>query len=44
MKHYDIIIIGAGISGIMLAYRLLEKNKNLDIILIDKGSYISKRK
>ena len=44
MNNYDIIIIGAGISGIMLAYRLLQKNKSLDMILIDKGAYISKRK
>ena len=36
MNNYDIIIIGAGISGIMLAYRLLQKNKSLDMILIDK--------
>ena len=44
MNNYDIIIIGAGISGIMLAYRLLQKNKSLNMILIDKGAYISKRK
>ena len=40
MNNYDIIIIGAGISGIMLAYRLLQKNKSLDMILIDIGAYI----
>ena len=33
MNNYDVIIIGAGISGIMLAYRLLEKNKNLEVNL-----------
>lgn len=43
MKNYDVAIIGAGISGIMVAYRLIQKNKNLDIALIDKGSSLSSR-
>ena len=34
MNKYDIVIIGAGISGIMLAYRVIQKNKNLNIALI----------
>lgn len=43
MKKYDIVIIGAGISGIMLAYRVIQKNKNLNIALIDKGSALLNR-
>ncbi len=40
---YDIIIIGAGVSGVFSAYSLLQKHKNIKILLIDKGSKLDKR-
>ena len=30
-KNYDVAIIGGGISGLMVAYGLLQKNKDLSI-------------
>lgn len=39
---YDIAIIGGGISGLMAAYKLLEK-KNLKIIIIEKGKKLKER-
>jgi hypothetical protein len=38
---YDVIIVGAGISGLYMAYRLSEKNPNL--LLIDKNNYVGGR-
>ena len=42
-KNYDIAIVGGGISGIMAAYRLLEKKPNISIALFEKGHSIEKR-
>jgi uncharacterized FAD-dependent dehydrogenase len=43
-NNYDVIIVGAGPAGIMCAYELTEKNKNLKILLLDKGHEIYLRK
>ena len=43
MKKYDVIIIGAGPSGIFCAYKLIENNKDLNILMIEKGRPIEKR-
>ncbi|MGG7162252.1 NAD(P)/FAD-dependent oxidoreductase [Clostridium ihumii] len=40
---YDIIIIGAGPSGIFTALELVKKNVNKKILLIEKGKRIDKR-
>lgn len=43
-KNYDVAIIGGGISGLMTALRLNEKNQNLNIVLIEKGAPLKMRK
>lgn len=43
MKNYDIIIIGGGISGLMAAYRLTEKNPELKVAILEKGNSLEKR-
>ncbi|HPF83113.1 MAG TPA: NAD(P)/FAD-dependent oxidoreductase [Bacilli bacterium] len=40
---YDVVIIGAGPAGLFSAYELIEKNKNLKILLIDKGKLAENR-
>ncbi len=40
---YDVIIIGAGPGGIFCAYELKDKNKDLNILMIEKGRSIEKR-
>ncbi|RZS94051.1 NAD(P)/FAD-dependent oxidoreductase [Cuneatibacter caecimuris] len=42
-KNYDVIIIGAGPSGIFCAYRLKEKQPELKILMIEKGRRIEER-
>ena len=43
MTKYDVIIIGAGPSGIFCAYQLIHKNPGLKILMIEKGRSIEKR-
>lgn len=40
---YDVIIVGAGPSGVFCAYKLIKSNPNLKIIMFEKGSCIEKR-
>ena len=40
MEHYDVIIIGAGIGGLMAAYRLCERQR---VLVIERGNSIDKR-
>lgn len=42
-KNYDVIIIGAGPSGIFCAYELIEKKPDLKILMIEKGRRIENR-
>ena len=42
-EKYDVIIVGAGPGGIFCACRLLEKRKDLKVLLIEKGRPIEKR-
>lgn len=43
MKQYDVVIVGAGPAGLFAAYELISKNKNLKILLLDKGRLATKR-
>ncbi|MGN0242718.1 MAG: NAD(P)/FAD-dependent oxidoreductase [Lachnospiraceae bacterium] len=42
-KEYDVIIIGAGPSGIFCAYELCEKKPGIRVLMIEKGRSIEKR-
>ena len=44
MKQYDVVIIGGGIGGMMCAHRLIEKDSNLSILLIERGHALANRK
>ena len=43
MNQYDVIIIGAGPSGIFCAYELIKEKPELNILMIEKGRPIEKR-
>ena len=43
-KMYDVVVVGAGPTGIFASYELVEKNPNLKVLLIDKGLNIFQRK
>ncbi|KUO64850.1 MAG: FAD-dependent oxidoreductase [Gracilibacter sp. BRH_c7a] len=43
MKHYDVGIIGGGISGIMCAYELVKNRPDLNICIFERGSSILNR-
>ena len=43
MKKYDVIIIGAGPSGIFCACRLKELHPDMKILMIEKGRSIEDR-
>lgn len=42
-NQYDVIIIGAGPSGIFCAYELIQKRPDMNILMIEKGRPIEKR-
>lgn len=42
-NQYDVIIIGAGPGGIFCAYELVNKNKDLKVLLVEKGRSIERR-
>jgi len=42
-NNYDVIIVGAGPAGIFAALELTNYNKNLAILLIDKGRLLEER-
>lgn len=44
VNNYDVIIVGAGASGIFTAYELIKKNTNIKVLMIEKGNSLDKRK
>lgn len=43
MKNYDIIIVGAGASGVFASYEFTNKDTDLKVLMIDKGNSIEGR-
>ena len=43
MNKYDVIIIGAGPSGIFCAYELMRQKPDMKVLMIEKGRSIEKR-
>ncbi len=43
MSNYDVIIVGAGPSGIFCAYNLITNRPDLKVLLIEKGRDINHR-
>jgi len=44
MKKYDVIIVGAGPAGIFCAYELVKNRNDLNILILEKGRGMDKRK
>ncbi|NLC54279.1 MAG: FAD-dependent oxidoreductase [Erysipelothrix sp.] len=42
-KEYDVAIIGGGMSGLMLAYKLMNSKPELNIVILEKGRSLKKR-
>ena len=40
---FDVLIIGAGPAGLFAAYELINKNKDLKIAILDRGSFVKNR-
>lgn len=40
---YDVIIVGAGASGIFAAYELMQKNGSIKVAMLEKGTELKKR-
>ena len=43
MERYDIVIIGAGASGVFASYEFTKMDTNAKILMIDSGNPIEKR-
>ncbi|MDX9887973.1 MAG: NAD(P)/FAD-dependent oxidoreductase [Anaerovoracaceae bacterium] len=43
MKKYDIIIIGAGASGVFMSYELTKIHNTASVLMIDKGAPLEER-
>lgn len=43
MKRYDLIVVGAGPSGIFLCYELMKRKPASKVLLIDQGRRVEKR-
>ncbi len=43
MKKYDVIIVGAGASGVFMSYELTKRDNKAKVLMIDKGAGLEKR-
>ena len=43
LQMYDIIIVGAGPAGLFSALEISKQNKDLKVLLIDKGNLVENR-
>ena len=43
MKHYDIIVVGAGAAGVFMAYELTKLGCGADVLVIEKGAPLAER-
>lgn len=43
MEKYDVIIVGAGASGVFTSYELSKQNPNIKVLMIEKGHSLEKR-
>lgn len=43
MEKYDVVIVGAGASGVFAAYEFVKKNSKLNILVIEKGQALEFR-
>ena len=43
MKNYDVIIVGAGASGVFMSYELTKLNAGAGVLMIEKGAVIEER-
>lgn len=43
MKEYDVCIIGAGIGGLMTAYRIKKRSPERSVVIAEKGASLEKR-
>ena len=43
MKNYDVIVVGAGPSGVFLAYEMLQLDKNKKVLIIEQGKKVQSR-
>ena len=44
MEKFDVCIIGAGIGGLMAAYRLKAHNPGTSVVIVEKGQTLERRK
>lgn len=42
--NYDVIIVGAGASGVFTAYELVKQHPDINVLMIEKGHSLDKRK
>ncbi len=43
MKKYDVIVVGAGASGVFLSYEMTKLTHNAKVLVLDKGAPITRR-
>jgi len=41
-KYFDVVVVGAGIVGLATAYKILEKQPSLKLLLVEKENNVSK--